>query len=156
MKQQSKKKRVVESSLSSAPDTNMEQIDASSKKNPKPDINEEAGEEENEARGNGSKKEEKEQLSSSDEDQWEAADDVPQKRANPKKVPEEAHSSSFDENSDGDYEEATLSQQEAANEVSKILESEPEEESFVAHSPPKRYRPAIKGIYLYYHHHHYL
>jgi hypothetical protein len=65
VKQQSKKKRVVESSLSSAPDTNMEQIDASSKKNPMPEINEEAGEEEeNEARGNGSKKEE--QSSSSD------------------------------------------------------------------------------------------
>ena len=127
----------------------MEQIDASSKKNPKPDINEEAGdnEEENEARGNGSKKEEKEQLSSSDEDQWEAGDDVPQKKANRKKVPEEGHSSSFDENSDGDYEDATLSQQEAANEVSKILESEPSEESFEAKPPPKKYRPAIKGMY---------
>ena len=64
MKQQSKKKRVVESSLSSAPDTNMEQIDASSKKNPMPEINEEAGEEE--------ENEEKDQSSSSDEDQWQA------------------------------------------------------------------------------------
>ena len=57
MKQKPKKKRVVESSLSSAPDTNKEQIDASSKKNPMLEINDEAGEEEeNEARGTGSKK----------------------------------------------------------------------------------------------------
>ena len=89
-----KRKRVVESSLSSAPDTNMEHIDISSKKDPMPEINEEAGEEEeNEARGNGSKKEEKDQSSSSDEDQWEAKmDDVPKKKAVPKaafkKVPE--------------------------------------------------------------------
>ena len=44
-------------------------------------------------------------------------------------MPEEDHSSSFDENSEDDYEDATLSQQEAANEVSKLLESEPEEAS---------------------------
>lgn len=47
-------------------------------------------------------------------------DNIPQKKANPKaaskKVPE-------DENSEDAYEQATLSQQEAANEISKILES---------------------------------
>ena len=126
----------------------MEQIDASSKKNPMPEINDEAGEEEeNEARGTGSKKEEKEQSSSSDEDQWKAnMEDVPQKKANPKKVPEEGHSSSFDENSEDDYEDATLSQQKAANEVSKLLESDPEEASEEVKPPPKKFKPAIKGM----------
>ena len=76
-----KRKWVVESSLSSAPDTNMEHIDISSKKDPMPEINEEEGEheDEQEAHGSGSKKEEKVQSSSSssssssddsNEDQW--------------------------------------------------------------------------------------
>ena len=58
-KKESKKKRVVESSLSSAPDTHMEQIDTSSKKNPLPEINEEEGEQEEEARVSGSKKDDR-------------------------------------------------------------------------------------------------
>jgi hypothetical protein len=156
-KKESKKKRVVESSLSSAPDTHMEQIDTSSKKKPMPEINEEAGEQEedNEARGSGSKKEEKGKSSSSsdsDEDQWVAKmDDVPKKKANPKaaskKVPEEGQSSSMDENSEADYEQATLSQQEVDNEVSKLLESDPEEAIEEEKPMRKNFKLAIKCMY---------
>ena len=78
-------------------------------------------------------------------------DDVPKKKANPKaaskKVPEEGNSSSMDENSEADYEQATLSQQEVENEVSKLLESDPEESIEEEKPMRKNFKLAIKGMY---------
>ena len=53
----------------------------------------------------------------------------------------------MDENSEADYEQATLSQQEADNEVYKLLESEPEEAIEEEKPMPKKFKLAIKGMY---------
>ena len=68
-------------------------------------------------------------------------------KAASKKVPEEDHSSSMDENSDADYEQATLCQQEVDNEVSKLLESDPEEAIEEEKPMRKNFKLAIKGMY---------
>ena len=68
-------------------------------------------------------------------------------------MPEEDHSSSFEENEEEDYELVTASQQEVDQKISKVLESVSEASDLEEKPMRKKFKLAIKGMH---HHHHFV